>query len=73
MTYRWVDFEPEPDITGDGSGDPEKFFITILDPDGEEYACIVHRIVGGRFPINGDLADEKRGRAQKIVDALNRL
>lgn len=69
--YRWLDFEPEPDITGDGSGDPDTHYLTILDPDGEEYAVICHRTVGGKYPLDGPLADVKRRNAQNIVDALN--
>lgn len=69
--YGWNDFEPEPGMTGDGSGDPEKHFLTIVDPDGEEYASIVHRTAGGRFPIDGPVAEQKRRNAQNIVDALN--
>lgn len=70
----WLDFEPEPDGTGDGSGDPDKHILTIvLDPGGnnEEIAVIVHRTCDGTYPINGALANRKRRIAQVIVEALN--
>lgn len=72
----WLDFEPEPDTTGDGSGDPDKYILTIADGLGtehwpEEVAVIVHRTCDGRYPIDGDLANQKRHNAQVICDALN--
>lgn len=70
----WLDFEPEPDGTGDGSGDPDKHILTIVnDPggDNDEIAVIVHRTVGGKYPIDGALANRKRRIAQVICDALN--
>lgn len=69
--YDWVGWEAEPEMTGDGSGDPEKHFLTIRDPGGEEYAVIVHRTVGGKCPLDGPLAEQKCVNAQNIVDALN--
>jgi len=67
MPYSWIDFEE------DWSTDQikDKFILTILDPEGEEFASIVHR-ASNEFPIDGDLAEQKRDNAQKIVDALNR-
>lgn len=70
--FLWFDFEAEPDMTGDGSGDPDTYYLTIAWPDGEELAVICHRTVGGKWPIDGELADSKRRNAQMIVDALNR-
>lgn len=73
----WLDFEPEPDMTGDGEGDPEKFILTIASGLGancwraEEIAVIVHRTVGGKYPLDGPEAERKRHNAQVIVDALN--
>lgn len=70
-------FAPEPELTGDGEGDPEKHIIIIAlrdrnDPsDWEEWMVIVHRICGGKFPIDGELAQEKEVRAQVICDVLN--
>lgn len=69
--YTWVGWEAEPEMTGDGSGDPDKHFLTICYPDGEECALIVHRTGGGKFPLDGDAAAQKLNRAQHIVDALN--
>jgi len=68
---KWFDFEPEPEVTGDGTGDPEKYILTIANEHGEEIATIVHRLAGGRFPIDGDEAERKRRNAQVIVNALN--
>lgn len=70
--YDWVGWEAEPETTGDGSGDPEKHFITIWDPEGEEYALIAHRTVGGKYPLDGDVASRKIDDANAIVAALNR-
>lgn len=72
----WLDFEPEPDTTGDGSGDPDKHILTIADGFGtdtwpEEIAVIVHRTVGGKYPLDGIVAQRKRHNAQVICDALN--
>jgi len=69
VIYDWIDFEPEPDVTGDGSGDPEKYILTIRE-HGEELAVIVHRVCGGRFPLDGEVAERKRRSAQRIVQAM---
>lgn len=68
--FEWLDFEAEPNLTGDGSGDPETFYLTIREA-GEELSVIAHRTCGGKYPIDGELANEKRANAQRIVDALN--
>ena len=70
-TCTWNDFEAEPEMTGDGSGDPEMHYITIRGEDGEEIAVIAHRLVGGKYPLDGEVAERKRHNAQVIVDALN--
>lgn len=70
----WFDFEPEPEVTGDGSGDPDKHILTIVNYPGEdndEIAVIVHRTCDGKYPIDGVLADRKRRIAEVIVAALN--
>lgn len=69
-TYDWIDFEPEPDLTGDGEGDPDKHIILIRE-DGEEFATIVHRTCGGKYPLDGPTAEEKRRNAEHMIDALN--
>lgn len=75
--FAWYDFEPEPDMTWDGSGNPETHYLTIAEVDpvdgsmGREWAVICHRTYGGEYPIDGVLANEKRERAQFIVDAMN--
>lgn len=77
----WMDFEPEPEMTGDGEGDPNKWFLTIADGLGTEgwpepVAYLIHRTCPDengvhKYPIDGDLANQKRRNAQVIVDALN--
>lgn len=69
--YSWTGWECDTDMSGDGSGDPDRYLLTVRDPEGEEYAHIVHRTNGGTYPIDGPMAREKEGRAQRIVDALN--
>lgn len=76
LKVAWYDFEPEPDGTGDGSGDPDKHILTIavVEKDGsmgDEIAVIVHRTCDGKYPIDGVLANEKRRHAEVIVAALN--
>jgi hypothetical protein len=70
MKYTWWGWTSEPETTGDGSGDPDKWFLTIVE-DGEEKAVIVHRTCGGKFPLDGLVAKDKERAAQQIVDALN--
>ena len=62
--YGWWDFE-QGDSTPAGY-----FYITIINPEGDEFATIVHR-ASAQYPIDGDVANEKRKNAQYIVDALN--
>jgi hypothetical protein len=69
--FTWTEWEPETALTGDGSGDPDKYILTIRDPEGEEYATIVHRTEGGLFPLDGLVAKEKEQRAVTIVAALD--
>jgi len=64
--FGWEDFEEDEST----DAIPDKYILTI-ECDGEEYASIVHRTVGGLYPIDGELANEKRAHAQRIVDALN--
>ena len=47
------------------------YFLQILDPEGEEYAVVIHRTENGQFPIGGSLANEKLERANHICEALN--
>lgn len=49
----------------------DPWFLTILDPDNEEYAIIIHRTCNGRFPLDGELANSKVRRAHRIMNALN--
>lgn len=72
--FGWFDFEPEPEVTGDGAGDPDKYILTIVawpGEDNEEIAVVVHRTCNGKYPLDGPLANEKRQQAQRIVDLLN--
>ena len=47
------------------------YFLQILDPEGEEYAVIIHRTENGQFPIGGRVANDKLEAANKICEALN--
>lgn len=69
--FTWVGWERETEMTSDGTGDPDKYLLTILSPDGEEYATIAHRVCGGAYPLEGETAENKIARAQHLVDALN--
>lgn len=69
--FQFTDWEPEHAMTGDGKGDQDKYILTIQTADGDEWASIIHRTDGGRFPLDGPVAEEKMGRAQLIVAALN--
>jgi hypothetical protein len=64
--YGWEDFEP--DVSTDAI--PDKYILTIT-LDGEEVAVIVHRATEAH-PYDGGLMQEKRRRAQEIVETLNR-
>ena len=64
--YDWIDFE-EDDST---DAVPDKF-VLIIRQDEAEFATIIHRTVGGKYPINGELAEQKRRNAELIVAALN--
>lgn len=68
VRFGWTDFESEPETTGDGSGEPDVFWLTIYEY-GEELATITHRH-SQEYPIDGRLADQKRANAQRIVEAL---
>lgn len=62
--YSWFDWEESVDVA-------EMYYLTIVDSEGEEYALIAHRTCNGDYPLDGELAESKRERAQFIVDALN--
>lgn len=71
--WHWSDFEPEPDLTGDGSGDPNKHYLTVWygkDDNFDEMFLMVHR-ASDTFPIDGMLANHKRRLAEWLVDHLN--
>lgn len=68
VNYSWHGWESEPEITADGSGNPNTHFITVYHW-GEEIATICHR-ASDRFPLDGQLAAEKEEMADKIVSAL---
>lgn len=69
--YDFTDFEPEPDITGDGSGDPDKYILTLR-RNGEKYAPVVHRTCNGRYPLDGPVAQQKVRDAEALCETLNR-
>ena len=65
--YMWSGWD-EDDSTDEI---PDKYIITIWTPGEEEMAVIVHRTCDGKYPLDGDVANEKLLNAQQIVDALN--
>jgi hypothetical protein len=70
MSYNWHGWMAETD--NDNADDREGvWYLTIVDPDGEEYAVIMHRLCGGKYPLDGELAQSKVARAETIVAALN--
>lgn len=69
--YGWIDFAHM-----ESDDDPERFYIEIFSTNDEgfyedEIAVICHRLVGGKYPLDGEVANDKRANAQRIVDALN--
>lgn len=69
VRFGWVDFESEPEMTGDGSGDPNMHYITIYEY-GEELATIAHRFGVLSDRVDTQEVERKRTNAQRIVDAL---
>lgn len=64
MKYHFTDWEQD-------DCDPDRYYLTIRDPDEEEMCIIVHCEVGGRFPLDGPVADGKTYTAEMICEALN--
>lgn len=69
--YGWIDFDHM-----ENDDDPERYYIEIFSTNDrgqyeDEVAVICHRTVGGKYPLDGEVANAKRENAQKIVDALN--
>lgn len=66
--YAFHDF----DLDDSSDAIPHKYVLEIEDlHTGDEVAVIVHRTEGGRFPLDGHVAEKKRRNARMIVDALN--
>lgn len=72
-SFLFFDFQSETELSGDGTGDPTIFHLTIADPDGSEIATICHRTVDGKHPFDtgGPVVDEKYAIAHHIIRALN--
>lgn len=68
--YGWTGWEAETDL-GNDDDRQDVHYLTITE-DGEEFAVIVHRTVGGKYPLDGPEAKAKEARAQSITAALNR-
>lgn len=68
--YGWFGWDAETDM-GNPDDRQEVYHLTITDPDGEEYATITHRLCGGKYPLDGDVAQRKVRQAEHIVAALN--
>ena len=81
-TYGFSGWESETEGT-EGDGREDVYFLTIslyeTNSEGEaiseleEIATIIHRTVGGKYPLDGETANIKVQRAQQIVSALNLL
>jgi hypothetical protein len=68
-TYTWTGWDAETELHN--ADDREGvYYLTIL-KDGEEHAIIIHRTVGGKYPLDGPVAVAKTARADQICDALN--
>ena len=67
--YGWHGWAAETENENDDDREGV-YYLTITD-DGEEMAVIVHRLVGGKFPLDGDVANGKVADAERIVAALN--
>lgn len=68
-TYGWFGWDAETD-SGNNDDRQGVHHITITE-DGEEYATITHRTVEGKYPLDGEVAQEKLARAKRITAALN--
>lgn len=67
--YGWIGWEAETDL--DNPDDREGVYYLTITEDGEEFAVIMHRVVGGKYPLDGEVAVEKIERAERIVAAMN--
>lgn len=81
LVYGYEDWQSEVEET-DGDGREGVYFLTIglyeTDEGGGEYmaeevASIIHRTVGGKYPLDGPEAEKRVENARKIVRALNFL
>ena len=63
--YGFYDFEED-----EFDNIEDKYILTIM-KDDEEFATIVHRTVGGKYPLDGPDAERKRTNAKNLVDLLN--
>ena len=66
LLFGW---EAEADMTGDGSGDPNKYFLPISYPDGEALAFIIHRD-SEDYPLDGKDAEFKAATGAWVAKAL---
>lgn len=66
--YTWSGWEVETEETEDGREGVH--YLTIHDPQGEEYATIIHRVTDA-YSLDSWVAQDKVKKAQAIVDALN--
>lgn len=68
--YSWSDFE----LDESSDAIPDKYILTIWESAGafqDELAVIVHRTCNGKYPLDGELANQKRSNAIDMVRMLN--
>lgn len=68
--FTWTGWHAETDLDNDDDRE-DVYYLTINSPNGEEYAVIVHRTVGGKYPLDGTVATQKIARADFMCVALN--
>lgn len=67
--FDWLGWTAETENGNDD--DREGVYYLTITCDGEECATILHRTVGGKFPLDGDVAKAKVAMARRIAAALN--
>lgn len=69
MQYGWHGWAAETENENDDDRE-DVYYLTITE-GGEEMAVIMHRLVGGKYPLDGEVANSKVRDAERIVAALN--
>ena len=66
--YDWHGWTAETD--NDNDDDREGVYYLTITEGGEEIATIMHRVCGGKYPLDGVVAQQKCADADQIVNAL---